>query len=114
MTLKESTFDEDGEEEFLQNLANSQKVTPVGLREMEIKAAEALFTADTPKRTQIAACIKIVGGFLAKHGVQGRDAVALQKVRANYLGTRPEYISNLSSWADLISNRMLYLVSEAV
>ena len=28
------------------------------------KAAEEMFTPDTPKRTQIAACMKIVGCFL--------------------------------------------------
>ena len=30
-------MDKDAEEEFYQNLANSQRITPAGLREMEVK-----------------------------------------------------------------------------
>ena len=44
------------------------------------KAAEEMFTPDTPKRTQIAACMKIVGCFLEKSGISGKDVVALKKV----------------------------------
>ena len=39
-----------------------------------------MFTPDTPKRTQIAACMKIVGCFLEKSGISGKDVVALKKV----------------------------------
>ena len=39
-----------------------------------------MFTPDTPKRTQVAACMKIVSCFLEKNGISGRDVVALKKV----------------------------------
>ena len=34
---QETPLDDDAEEEFMQNLANSQRITPAGLREMEVK-----------------------------------------------------------------------------
>ena len=40
-----------------------------------------MFTPDTPKRIQVAACMKILTCFLEKNGISGRDVVALKKVR---------------------------------
>ena len=34
---QETPLDDDAEEEFMRNLANSQRITPAGLREMEVK-----------------------------------------------------------------------------
>ena len=53
---QETPLDDDAEEEFMQNLANSQRITPAGLREMEVKVG--YFMSKYPKLFKIHQSIK--------------------------------------------------------